>query len=79
MCSFALVFAILATPIILASPAASRSIDVGSGFSGLEPITPGKNMLERSGVIWPYASASQSDPAGYSRSISTMHRIRSPY
>ena len=56
MCSFALVFAILATPIILASPAASRSIDVGSGFSGLEPITPGKNMLERSGVIWPYVS-----------------------
>ena len=56
MCSFALVCAILATPIILASPAASRSIDVGSGFSGLEPITPGKNMLERSGVIWTYVS-----------------------
>ena len=51
MCSFALVFAILAAPIILANPAASR--DNGSG---MEPITPGKNMLERSGVIWPHAT-----------------------
>ena len=46
VCSLALVFAILATPIILATPAAS--IVVGSGFSGLEPITPGKSWYKLS-------------------------------
>ena len=50
MCSFALVFAILAAP-ILTNPAAS-----GDNGSGMETMAPGKSMLERSGVIWPYAT-----------------------